>query len=207
MKADPRGVVMHLRRAEREEDKEQLAIARALGRRGATLLLADVDEAGLRDSRHQLETEGHRVETYRCDVSDPEHLLMIAQQVDAAHGGIDFLINNAGVSTGGSAGSVPPADWHWIVNINLLGVVWGTNAFVPLLMKRGKGGHIVNTGSMASHWANPMSGPYNATKFAVAGYTETLRQELEPQGINVSLSFDQDSDLDTLCFQGVWEYS
>ncbi len=97
------------------------------------------------------------------------------------------MFNNAGVSFGGKAGSIPLEDWRWVVDINLMGVVHGVETFTPLIKAHGEGGHIVNTASMAGHWASSDMGPYNATKFAVVGYSETLRQELAGDGIGVSV--------------------
>ena len=97
------------------------------------------------------------------------------------------MVNNAGVGLGGDPGQIPLEDWRWIVDVNLLGVAYGMEIFTPLILSHGEGGHFVNTASMAGHLAAPQMGPYNATKFAVVGLSETSRQDLEPHNIGVSV--------------------
>ena len=122
-----------------------------------------------------------------CDVADADSVDLAAQRTLERFGKIHILVNNAGVSCGGPAGGIPLADWNWSVGINLMGVVHGVEIFKPLIAAHGEGGHIVNTASIAGHLAFASGGPYVATKFAVVGYSETLREDLAGTGIGVSV--------------------
>ncbi|WP_306119819.1 MULTISPECIES: SDR family NAD(P)-dependent oxidoreductase [unclassified Roseitalea] len=164
-----------------------LAIAASLGRRGARVMLADIDADALARAADDLAGQGIAVATTVCDVADPVQMRAAADETVSRLGKVHVLVNNAGVSLDGRTGEIPLEDWRWIVDINLMGVVHGVETFVPLIRGHGEGGHIVNTASIAGHWAVPGGGPYTATKFAVVGYSETLRQELEPEGIGVSV--------------------
>src|SRR6516225_8394141 len=97
------------------------------------------------------------------------------------------LCNNAGVSGAAGADNISLQDWRWVIDINLMGVVHGVKAFVPLLKTHGEGGHIVNTASMAGFLGGTGFGAYTASKFAVVGISEALAMELEPHGIGVSV--------------------
>ena len=103
-----------------------------------------------------------------------------------AFGKVHLVFNNAGVSLGGRPGKIALEDWKWIVDINLMGVIYGCEAFIPNLIKQGEGGHVVNTASMAGHSTDMGMSPYFATKFAVVGYSEALAKELATVGIGVS---------------------
>lgn len=164
-----------------------LALARALGQRRMQLMLADVDIARLAAAKAALQAEGFDVDAVVCDVSDAQSMERAAQATLRRFGKVHFLANNAGVSLGGPTGEITFEDWHWIVNTNLMGVVHGVEVFVPILIAQGEGGTILNTASMAGHLAMPGAGPYNATKYAVVGYSETIRQDLAPHGIDVSV--------------------
>lgn len=97
-------------------------------------------------------------------------------------------MNNAGVGGGtGETGTIPLEDWKWAVDVNLMGVVHGCETFVPLIKEHGEGGFIVNTASVAGTIGVPGMAPYNATKFAVVGYSESMNAELAPQGIGVAV--------------------
>jgi len=121
-----------------------------------------------------------------CDVSDEAAMRKAADGTMNAFGAVNIIVNNAGVGMGGQPGSTSLDDWRWIVGINLMGVVYGVEIFTPLIEKSG-GGHIVNVASMAGHMAAPGMGPYNATKFAVVGYSESLVQELADRNVGVSV--------------------
>ncbi|MEX3011275.1 SDR family NAD(P)-dependent oxidoreductase [Hoeflea sp. TYP-13] len=164
-----------------------LSMARSLARHGANIMLADVDEDQLAAARADLEQMEANVATVACDVAKAEDVEMAAQRTLDCFGKVHIVINNAGVSLGGRTGAVSLEDWRWIVDINLMGVVHGVEIFTPLIRCQGEGGHFVNTASMAGHWAAKNLGPYNATKFAVVGYSETMRQELADDGIGVSV--------------------
>lgn len=164
-----------------------LALARALGRRGMKIMLADRDAEGLALAERQLAGAGIDVAQVICDVGDIASVRRAAEATIERFGKVHFVANNAGVSLGGPTGGIAIEDWNWIVNINLMGVIHGVETFAPLIAAHGDGGFILNTASMAGHLAMAGGGPYNATKYAVVGYSETIRQELGPQGIGVSV--------------------
>ncbi len=164
-----------------------LAIARSLGRRGARVMLADIDEAQLDAAVSGLRGSGIEAAPVVCDVSDAASVRRASERTLDRFGAVHILVNNAGVFLGGRTGSIPLEDWRWIVDVNLMGVVHGIETFVPIIAGQKQGGYVINSASMAGHWAVGDLGPYNATKFAVVGYTETLRRDLRREGIGVSV--------------------
>jgi NAD(P)-dependent dehydrogenase (short-subunit alcohol dehydrogenase family) len=161
------------------------ALAFELARRGAELALSDVDEAGLAETCRASEALGARVSSERVDVADRAAVERHAVFVSAQHGRVNLVINNAGVGLGATISDMTYDDLEWLFGINFWGVVHGTKAFLPLLKQSGEG-HVVNVSSVFGLIAVPGQGAYNATKFAVRGFTECLRQELELEGVNVS---------------------
>lgn len=164
-----------------------LAMAKSMAVRGAKLMLADIDEARLRESGLQLKAQGYEVETCICDVADAQSVQAAAEATIQAFGAVHIVVNNAGVALGGQAGQTALEDWKWIVDINLMGVVHGVETFLPLIRQNAEGGHIVNVASMAGLAASAAMAPYHATKFAVVGYTESLQQEMAGSNIGVSV--------------------
>jgi NAD(P)-dependent dehydrogenase (short-subunit alcohol dehydrogenase family) len=160
-------------------------LALALAQRGCHLALSDVNEAGLMETAAMAAHLGVKVTTARLNVADREAVFAWADQVAADHGKVNLVFNNAGVALGAFLDTVKPADFEWIMGINFWGVVWGTQAFLPHLKKSGDG-HVVNTSSLFGLLASPTQGTYNASKFAVRGYTEALRQELDLADCGVS---------------------
>lgn len=106
-------------------------------------------------------------------------------RIEREHGALDILVNNAGVGTAGDFLSTPLEDWHWVMGINLMGVVHGCKAFLPAMVARGSG-HVVNVASAAGYFAAPDMSAYSASKHAVMGLTESLRLEMAAHGIGVS---------------------
>ena len=163
------------------------AISEALVKVGANVMMADIDEALLSASGDKLRNHKGRVETHVCDVIKAEQVEAGFKATQEAFGNIHLLFNNAGVGLAGKPGQIAIEDWRWIVDINLMGIVHGVEAFVPHMRAHGEGGHIVNTASMAGHFTMPGMAPYHATKFAAVGYSECLAQELASQNIGVSV--------------------
>lgn len=161
------------------------ALALALAARGCHLALCDVNADGLAQTIALLQSGAVKVTGTQLDVAEREQVFAWAEQVVQEHGACHLLINNAGVSLGALAEHVTPADFHWLMNINFWGVVHGTQAFMPHLRRAGQG-HIVNCSSLFGLLAVPMQASYNASKFAVRGYTESLRQELDIARCGVS---------------------
>jgi NAD(P)-dependent dehydrogenase (short-subunit alcohol dehydrogenase family) len=162
------------------------ATSLALAARGADLMLCDLDAAGVESTAKIIEGLGRQADWERVDVADADAMQAFAGRVHERVEAVDILMNNAGVAIGGPflATSVP--DWNWIVGINLMGVVHGCHHFVPAMVKRGRGGHVINVSSAAGYSATSALAAYNATKFAVLGLTEALWEELRPHGIGVT---------------------
>ncbi|MBU1169518.1 MAG: SDR family oxidoreductase [Proteobacteria bacterium] len=148
------------------------------------LALSDIDEAGLLETKAMVGGKV-KVSTHLVDVANQDEVKRFAEEAAMYHGGIDMIINNAGVSLGAFLETVALEDFKWLMNINFWGVVYGTMAFLPYLRKRPQG-HVVNISSINGIIPNPNNGPYCAAKFAVKGYTETLYQELKDTSIRVS---------------------
>jgi NAD(P)-dependent dehydrogenase (short-subunit alcohol dehydrogenase family) len=155
-------------------------------RRGADLALCDVDAAGLAATETEARRLGSDVLAQRVDVSDRAQMQAFADAVHERVAGVDLLVNNAGVGLGANFLETPLEDWDWILPINVMGVVHGCKLFVPAMIERGRGGHVVNLSSAAGYFANPSLTAYTATKFAVLGLSEALRIELRPRGIGVT---------------------
>jgi len=160
-------------------------LALELARRGCHLSLSDVNEIGLAETAQMAGKLGVKVTTTKLNVADREAMNAWAEQTVRDHGKVNLIFNNAGVALGAFVETVKPSDFEWIMGINFWGVVWGTQAFLPHLKKAGEG-HIVNTSSLFGLLSVPTQGTYNASKFAVRGYTEALRQELDMENSGVS---------------------
>ena len=160
------------------------ALAEGLLKRGAKVMLVDIDEDGLKAAHEKLGFEN--TAKFVCDVADPDAVKAAAAATIGTFGNVHLIFNNAGVSLPGRPGRIALEDWRWITNINILGVVYGCESFIPHIMAHGEGGHIVNTASTAGHITGVGMAPYFASKFAVVGYSEALSQELVEAEIGVS---------------------
>jgi NAD(P)-dependent dehydrogenase (short-subunit alcohol dehydrogenase family) len=154
--------------------------------RGASVTICDMNEDGLAETGRLARRSGAAVLSRRVDVSDREQMRAFAEAVHADGGAVDVLVNNAGVGLAASFAESELEDWDWIVGINLMGVVHGLHFFVPAMVARGAGGHVVNLSSLAGYVATSPLAAYSATKFAVLGLSEALRAELQPHGIGVT---------------------
>ena len=162
------------------------ASALAFARRGAGLALCDLNESGLAETAEAARRLGVEVTAQRVDVACAEEMEAFANEVHGRTPCVDLLMNNAGVGLGGGLLDTSLEDWRWIVGINLFGVVHGIHAFVPRMVERRRGGHVVNVASMAGYVASSTLPAYATTKFAVLGLSESLREELAPHGIGVT---------------------
>jgi NAD(P)-dependent dehydrogenase (short-subunit alcohol dehydrogenase family) len=161
-------------------------LALALARRGCEVALSDISQAGLDETAALVGQQSPvRVSTTRLDVSDKAAVHAWADKVVAEHGRVNLLFNNAGVALAGTLEEIPYEQFEWIMNINFWGVVYGTRAFLPHLRASGEG-HIVNLSSISGLVAMATTGHYSCSKYAVRGFTEALRQELEMSGAPVS---------------------
>lgn len=162
------------------------ATALAFGRRGAKLALCDVNEAGLAETEAKARALGCEVLARRVDVSKREEMRVFSDTVHHWVEAVDLLMNNAGVGLGAKFLDSTLEDWDWIVGINLMGVIHGCHFFLPPMVRRGSGGHVVNVSSAAGFFATPQLAAYCTTKFGVLGLTEALREELAPHRIGVT---------------------
>lgn len=160
-------------------------LALELARCQCHLALSDVNETRLEETATMARALGVRVTATRVDVASREAIYAWADQVVADHGRVNLIFNNAGVALNSPLETISQADFEWIVNINFWGVVNGSQAFLPHLKASGEG-HIVNTSSLFGLIGTPGTGAYSATKFAVRGYTESLRIELDLMNCGVS---------------------
>jgi NADP-dependent 3-hydroxy acid dehydrogenase YdfG len=161
------------------------ALALDLAGRGCHLALSDINEVGLAETVRQIGTPGVRVTAQAVDVADRRAVYDWADQVVAEHGKVNLIFNNAGVALGSTIERMSYDDIEWLMNINFWGVVYGTKAFLPHLKASGEG-HIANVSSVFGLAGIPTQGAYNAAKFAVRGFTECLRQELDMTDSGVS---------------------
>jgi short-subunit dehydrogenase len=160
-------------------------LALELARRGCNLALSDVNEAELVKTAEMAGKHKVRVTITKLDVANRDAVYAWADQVVRDHGKVNLIFNNAGVALTTTLEHVKISDFEWIMGINFWGVVYGTQAFLPHLKASGDG-HVINTSSLFGLMAVPTQGTYNASKFAVRGYTEALRMELEMEGACVS---------------------
>jgi NAD(P)-dependent dehydrogenase (short-subunit alcohol dehydrogenase family) len=163
------------------------ALANNLARQGAHLALADIDDAGLAETVALCEGFGVKITSQHLDVADRAAVEAWAEQVVADHGKVNLIINNAGVALGATIESMSYEDFEWLMGINFWGVVYGTKAFLPHLKSSGEG-HVVNLSSVFGLISVPSQSAYNAAKFAVRGFTDTLRMELAIEGAPVSVT-------------------
>ena len=164
-----------------------LAMGRAFAESGMKVMLADVETPALEKALQVLNNFDNRVRGIRCDVADPNSVERAAQATFDAFGNVHVLCNNAGVAAGGGIDNVSIDNWRWVVDVNLMGVVYGVRNFLPHMLKHREGGHIVNTASMAGMFNGMGFSPYAATKFAVVAMSEGLAAQLQPHGIGVSV--------------------
>lgn len=163
------------------------ALALQLAQEQCALALSDVNAEGLAHTAALADDSGVRITTAVVDVADRMAMHNWADQVVADHGKVNLIVNNAGVAQAGTVESTSYADYEWVLGINLWGVIHGTKAFLPHLQASGEG-HVVNVSSVFGLFAQPGVSAYNASKFAVRGFTEALRQELDLAGSGVSAS-------------------
>ncbi len=164
-----------------------LAMAHAFGEAGMSVMLADIEAEALEAAVRGLEERQIRAASVICDVSVRGAVQAAAQRTIDTFGKVHVLCNNAGVGGGGLISDVKPADWDWVVEVNLMGVVYGMETFLPLIRSHGEGGYVVNTASMAGMVSPPGMEPYNATKFAVVALSEGWRLQLSPENIGVGV--------------------
>jgi NAD(P)-dependent dehydrogenase (short-subunit alcohol dehydrogenase family) len=163
-------------------------LAIGLAREGCGLALADVDINGLKETESLVRSEGGKAVISRVDVSKKKEMYSFAEQIIKVYGEVDIVINNAGVVFTSTIEDLSYKDFERVMNINFWGAVYGTKAFLGYLKKQ-KSSHIVNISSVYGLWALQTQAAYNASKFAVRGFTEALMQEMQGTGVSVSCVF------------------
>ncbi|AKH41106.1 Putative oxidoreductase SadH [Croceibacterium atlanticum] len=165
-----------------------LGMARAFLEEGMKVVLADWSEEHIAAAKEGL-SGNNAVHFVRADVADRESMRAAAAEALEVFGKIHVLCNNAGVNGGGKAGDPDFEEWDRAMSVNLGGVINGTKIIVPIIREQGEGGHVINTSSMAGIVPLPNLGAYSTSKYAVRGFSESLRLQLARQGIGVSCLF------------------
>ncbi len=163
------------------------ALAVLLADHGCDLAVSDVNQQGLAETAEQCRAKGVRVHQAVVDVGDRARVHAWADEVVQALGAVHIIVNNAGVALAATVEDMDYADFEWLMQINFWGVVHGTKAFLPHLRAAGEG-HVVNLSSLFGLVAIPTQAAYNAAKFAVRGFTDSLRQELEIEGSAIGVT-------------------
>ena len=162
---------------------QQLAVL--LAKAGCHLSISDVNEKGLAETVELVKPYNVRVTSKKVNVAKLEEVRAWAADTVQNHGSVNMIFNNAGVALGSTVEGANYEDLEWIMGINYWGVVYGTKEFLPYIKKTGEG-YIINTSSLFGLTAQPTQSAYNSSKFAVRGFTESLRQELDIENCGVS---------------------
>lgn len=164
------------------------SIAQAMAAQGMNIVLGDIDATQLAKAVATLTAQGVPVLGVTMDVTRIEDWQQLAQQAVERFGSLHMLVNNAGVGGGtGTVEQIAERDWRWVLDVNLMGVIYGTQTLIPLIKQHGEGGWLINVASMAGMAGVPYAGAYTATKVAVVGMSESWFAELQPHNIKVSV--------------------
>ena len=161
------------------------ATARLFARRGARVHVVDVNGDSATAVAAEIESAGGGAMAHVVDVADPEAVEALAREVFETDRRVDILHNNAGIGHAGNIEATTMEDWQRVINVNLLGVAYGVQAFVPRMLAQGRPAVVVNTASEAGLVPTARMAPYTASKFGVVGMSEALNAELAPRGIRV----------------------
>lgn len=159
--------------------------ARLFARHGARVHGADIDVEAAEAVRGEIEAAGGSAAAHALDCSDPAAVEAFAERLFVEEGGVDVLHNNAGIGHAGDTEHTTIEDWQRVIGVNLLGVAYGVQAFVPRMLHQGRGATVVNTASLAGLVPSGRMAPYCAAKFGVVGMSQALDTELAPRGIHV----------------------
>ncbi|MGY9071951.1 MAG: SDR family NAD(P)-dependent oxidoreductase [Acidimicrobiales bacterium] len=160
-----------------------LATAQVMARRGANIVLADVEANALISAVETVQAEGVEVLGVTCDVSDLDSVEALADEAFDKMGGVHILFNNAGVAVGGPTAEMTHDDWKWIIDVDLWGPIHGVEVFLPRMIEQSEGGHILFTSSFAGLVPNVGLGAYCVAKYGVVGLAEVLHRELREHNI------------------------
>jgi NAD(P)-dependent dehydrogenase (short-subunit alcohol dehydrogenase family) len=164
-----------------------LATATEFARRGAGVVLADVDKPGLEQAVAHLQAEGFEAHGVLCDVRHLEEMTHLADEAFRLLGKVDIVFSNAGIVVAGPIATMTHEDWRWTIDIDLWGSIHAVEAFLPRLLEQNTGGHIAFTASFAGLVPNAGLGTYCVAKYGVVGLAETLAREVKDNGIGVSV--------------------
>ena len=164
-----------------------LGLAKAFAAKGMTIAIADIEASALDAAVAAVKSAGGHAVGVQVDVTDRQAMREVAARVTGELGNVHLLCNNAGVGQGGYLQDAHDEDWDWVMSVNLGGVVNGLQAFLPGMIAHGEEGHIVNTGSVAGLHPQRALGIYNASKYAVVGMTETLRDDLADTALGATV--------------------
>lgn len=164
-----------------------LGMARAFAEAGMKVMIGDIEIAPAQQAVDELKAKGLEAACVQVDVTKLESVQAAAQKTIETFGKVHVICNNAGVAVGGASETCSMRNWHWVVDVNLWGVVHGLQVFVPLILSHGEGGHVLSTASVAGMAPLRGAGPYNATKYAVVGIMETLMAEHRKDNLGVSV--------------------
>lgn len=164
-----------------------LAAATEFARRGAKVVLADIDKPRLEQAVTHLKGEGYEAHGVMCDVRQLEELVHLADESFRLLGQVDLLFSNAGIALAGPIAEMTHEDWRWVIDIDLWGNIHAVEAFLPRLLEQGTGGHIAFTASFAGLVPNAGLGTYGVAKYGVVALAETLAREVKANDIGVSV--------------------
>ena len=163
------------------------ATAQALAKRGAALVLADIEPAALDKAVAQLRSAGAKTEGFVCDVGDLASVQKLADHAFSRMGAVHIVFNNAGVAVGGPIAAMKHSDWEWTIRVDLWGPIHGVEAFLPRMIEQRQGGHMLFTASFAGLVPNEGLGTYCVAKYGVVALAEVLQREMRPHDIGVSV--------------------
>ncbi|MBI3416973.1 MAG: SDR family oxidoreductase [Verrucomicrobia bacterium] len=163
------------------------ALCEELARNGATIVVADIDAHRAQQVASAIASQGGRAESAEVDVANAKQMETLADQTVARHGRLDYFFNNAGFGVVGELRDLTPEHWRRLVDVNILGVVHGTMAAYTVMVRQGSG-HIVNVASLGGLMPTPVMTPYSTTKWAVVGFSTSLRMEAASLGVKISVA-------------------
>src|SRR3954463_16810729 len=164
-----------------------LATAHELGRRGAGVVLADIEATALDRAVEELRAAGIRAHGEVCDVTSRDQVDALAARAFETLGAVHIVFNNAGIAVAGPITEMTHDEWRWVIDVDLWGPIHGVEAFVPRLVEQGQGGHVLFTASFAGLVPNVGLGPYCVAKYGVVALAEVLWRELRGNDIGVSV--------------------
>ena len=164
-----------------------LGMAKAFGAAGMKVMIGDIEQEALDSSVAALKESGIDAAGIKVDVADRDSVFAAAKATIDTFGKVHVLCNNAGIGVSGKSEKCAMENWEWVMDVNVWGVIYGLQAFVPLIESHGEGGHVMSTASMAGMVSFRYMGPYNATKFAVVTIMETMMEEHRKDNLGISV--------------------